>query len=217
MFLSSILLLENDMSAIRAEHDDQTRLIHSQKSALMSIIGDLGSLRLMGKETETPREVSPAMEPSQSSPDAAAPSSPTPGATTPAVIDPDLEKEEGEEREEKEEGEEDDHQSSDDVPLAFDNRLNPKARPFVPSRNSTPALPTLRKAQERAGPSVSASAPASGAKGRTVTEAVDDDIEMGELAEEPVKSKQKKVREEELEEGEASDQSSVLSDVPDDI
>lgn len=44
----------------------------------------------------------------------------------------------------------------------------------------------------------------------------DDDIEMGELAEEPgeVKSPKKKVREE-LEEGEASDGSSPLSTVSD--
>jgi THO complex subunit 7 len=45
-------------------------------------------------------------------------------------------------------------------------------------------------------------------------EAVEDDIEMGEV-EEP-KNKGKKKREEELEEGEASDASSVLSDPPDD-
>jgi THO complex subunit 7 len=44
--------------------------------------------------------------------------------------------------------------------------------------------------------------------------AVEDDIEMGEVEEEP-KSK-KKAREEELEEGEASDESSELSEPPDD-
>lgn len=44
---------------------------------------------------------------------------------------------------------------------------------------------------------------------------VEDDIEMGEVAEDH-KIKGKKVREEELEEGEASDSSSALSDPPDD-
>jgi len=45
----------------------------------------------------------------------------------------------------------------------------------------------------------------------------DDDIEMGELAEErePLRGK-KKLRREDLEEGEASDESSELSDPPDD-
>lgn len=201
------------MAAIHAEHDTQTRLIHTQKSALMSIIGDLGSLRLLGKETETdtPREATPALDPSQAETELVGLPSPTP-AGTPLEADVDMDKEEGEEREEKEEGEEDDdHPSSDDVPLAFGNNLNPKARPFTPSRNSTPALSTLRGA----GPSASASS--SGTRGRAAAKLVDDDIEMGELSEEPVKAKQKKVREEELEEGEASDQSSALSDVPDDI
>jgi len=47
----------------------------------------------------------------------------------------------------------------------------------------------------------------------------DDDIEMGELAEErePVRGKRKlRLRREDLEEGEASDESSELSDPPDD-
>jgi THO complex subunit 7 len=44
----------------------------------------------------------------------------------------------------------------------------------------------------------------------------DDDIEMGELAEDPKVKGKKKVRDEELEEGEASDSSSALSDPPDD-
>lgn len=210
--LRSILLLENDMAAIRAEHDTQTRLIHSQKSALMSIIGDLGSLRLMGKETDTPRETSPVLDPTQSETDVGLPPSPTPASTS-LVIDTFLDKEEGEEKEEKEEGEEDDDQlSSDDVPLsALDN--NPafnRAKSLILSRHGSPAMQALLRAQS------SASVLSSGGRGHAKTLA-DDDIEMGELAEEPVKAKQKKVREEELEEGEASDESSALSELPDDI
>jgi len=44
----------------------------------------------------------------------------------------------------------------------------------------------------------------------------EDDIEMGEVAEVYTIKAKKKVREEELEEGEASDTSSALSDPPDD-
>lgn len=45
---------------------------------------------------------------------------------------------------------------------------------------------------------------------------LEDDIEMGEVAEDHKIKGKKKVREEELEEGEASDSSSELSDPPDD-
>ena len=47
-------------------------------------------------------------------------------------------------------------------------------------------------------------------------EGEEEDIEMGELAEEPKERAPKKVRDEELEEGEASDLSSELSEPPDD-
>src|ERR1700730_18357792 len=45
----TIQALENDISAIRAEHETQNRIIHGQKTALDNIIGDLSSLRLVGK------------------------------------------------------------------------------------------------------------------------------------------------------------------------
>ncbi|KAJ7094614.1 Tho complex subunit 7-domain-containing protein [Mycena belliarum] len=44
--------LENDMAAIRAEHETQNRTIQAQKAALDSIIAELGSLRFMGKDRE---------------------------------------------------------------------------------------------------------------------------------------------------------------------
>ena len=89
------------------------------------------------------------------------------------------------------------------VSLSTSGSLNAGARPFVPSKSraSTPALQ-----------STSSPVPA------TSTSAEDDDIEMGELAEEPKDLKpRKKPREEELEEGEASDMSSELSEPPDDL
>ncbi|KAI0065906.1 hypothetical protein BV25DRAFT_1821609 [Artomyces pyxidatus] len=209
----SIQLLENDMAAIRAEHDSQDRLIMTQKSSLFSIISDLGALRLMGKETETPHEATPAPDATMSDIDASQ------SSTTVIIVEAGDEKDD-----EVEEGEEaeDIHESSDDVPLSAS--LNPKAKPFTPtstSRNSMPSVPTLRSLRSTSRPTTST--PASVASlSRTASKAAepepeDDDIEMGELAEEPkdVRGK-KKVREEELEEGEASDMSSELSDPPDD-
>ncbi|KII94875.1 hypothetical protein PLICRDRAFT_33700 [Plicaturopsis crispa FD-325 SS-3] len=86
------------------------------------------------------------------------------------------------------EGDED-KASSDDVPLSAS--LNPAAKPFHPPLRSVPAA--KRDAEE-------------------------DDIEMGEVEEPPkvVIPKLKKRDKEELEEGEASDSSSALSDPPDD-
>jgi len=49
-----------------------------------------------------------------------------------------------------------------------------------------------------------------------LTKGLEDDIEMGEVAEGPKFKVKKKVRDEELEEGEASDSSSALSDPPED-
>ncbi|KAK0453466.1 Tho complex subunit 7-domain-containing protein [Armillaria borealis] len=46
-----IQALENDMMAIRSEHDTQNRTIQSQKTSLDTIISDLGALRSLGKDT----------------------------------------------------------------------------------------------------------------------------------------------------------------------
>ncbi|KAJ7129506.1 Tho complex subunit 7-domain-containing protein [Mycena epipterygia] len=56
----SIKSLENDMAAIRAEHDTQNRTIQAQKSALDTIIAELGSLRFMGKDRETAASSDPS-------------------------------------------------------------------------------------------------------------------------------------------------------------
>lgn len=72
--LRSIQSLDNDMSAIRAEHETQNRTIHSQKAALDVVIGDLNTLRLMGKETDSnaaaDEETQAAEEASSSEPSA---------------------------------------------------------------------------------------------------------------------------------------------------
>lgn len=153
MYCRSIQALENDIAAIRSEHDTQNKIIQGQKSALDGIISDLGSLRFLGKDRDATSDLpsaraTPAPEETmdivESNPDA--------GLVATDVV----------QVEEKEEGEE-------DKPLS----------------------------------------------GPTVEEVDEDDIEMGEV-EEPKNDKGKKKLREELEEGEASDTSSALSDPPDD-
>jgi THO complex subunit 7 len=56
----AIQALESDIQAIRAEHETQNRMIQGQKTALDSIIADLGSLRLMGKDKDTTASVIPS-------------------------------------------------------------------------------------------------------------------------------------------------------------
>ena len=208
----SIQLLENDMAAIRADQEAQSRHLQTQRASLVSIISDLGSLRLMTKDTEA--------EPSH-------PGTPDPDAATseadvsrspPAVVvaNGESDREEGEEAEEGEaeesEKRQEDGQSSDDVALS--TTLNSRARLTLPSRNSAPVVQPRRlaplhfKPAGSAPPSIVTHDPPSNS---------DDDIEMGELAEErePLRAK-RKLRREELEEGEASDESSELSDPPDD-
>ncbi|KAF8238831.1 hypothetical protein L208DRAFT_1421094 [Tricholoma matsutake] len=149
----SIQALENDMAAIRSEHDTQNKIIQGQKSALDGIISDLGSLRFLGKDRDATSELPSAratpvpeevMDIAESAPDT--------GLVATDVV----------QVEEKEEGEED----------------------------KVLSVPVTEELGE-------------------------DDIEMGEV-EEPKNDKGKKKFREELEEGEASDTSSALSDPPDD-
>ncbi|TFK55414.1 hypothetical protein OE88DRAFT_1804273 [Heliocybe sulcata] len=103
-------------------------------------------------------------------------------------------------------------EDGEDVESSNETSLNPAAKSFNPSRMGTPLVtPAQRMLSMAALPNSGAPSP---------TSMLEDDIEMGEVAEEPkelkepVKSK-RKVREE-LEEGEASDSSSELSELPDD-
>jgi len=180
------------MTAIRSEHDNQTRTLQAQKAALDVVLADLSALRLMGKQDAA--ELSPLA---------------TPAPDLPA-IEEDIEmdgsasirtrEESGELKEDKESGE-DGKDSEDDIPLAR-KLLNPGARPFIPG-NSGRSTPVLRSSTARSTPVP------------VINVTDEDDIEMGEVAEEP-KEKLRKKREEELEEGEASDSSSELSEPPDD-
>jgi THO complex subunit 7 len=193
------------MAAIRGDQEAQSRHLQSQRASLISIISDLGSLRLMTKDTEA--------EPSHpGTPDLDAATSEMEVPRSPpaiAIVSEESSKEEGEEGEaeegETEEGEkrQGDGQSSDDIPLF--NTLDPRARAFVPSRDSAPPS-RLRLHSDH-----TSSAPSS------TPQQDDDDIEMGELAEErePLRVRRRS-RREDLEEGEASDESSELSDPPDD-
>jgi THO complex subunit 7 len=207
---SSIQLLENDMAAIRADQEAQSRHLQTQRASLVSIITDLGSLRLMTKDTEAEPS-----HPGTPDPDAAT-SEADASRSSPAVVavNGESDREEGEEAEEgeTEEGEkrQEDGQSSDDVPLS--TALNPRARTNPLSRNSAPVVQRLTPLHFNP----TGSAPPSIVINDLPSNS-DDDIEMGELAEErePLRGK-KKLRREELEEGEASDESSELSDPPDD-
>ncbi|KAF7965198.1 hypothetical protein HWV62_45222 [Athelia sp. TMB] len=156
--------LENDMTAIRSEHDNQNRRIQAQKHALDGVISDLGALNLLGKDKS--RQTSPAATPiPEGEPDAIMDNA-TDGIDSASAPD------ESGEIEERESGEEKD----------VDSQLSSLKHSNLDSSLSD----------------------------------IEDDIEMGEVAEiHKIKAK-KKVREEELEEGEASDSSSALSDPPDD-
>ncbi|KAJ7498758.1 Tho complex subunit 7-domain-containing protein [Mycena latifolia] len=86
----TIKSLENDMAAIRAEHETQNRTIQAQKAALDGIVADLGSLRFMGKDREAAAALS----------DPSPRDSPRPemtGDPTPPVESSKMEVEEGEE------------------------------------------------------------------------------------------------------------------------
>ncbi|KAH0839926.1 Tho complex subunit 7-domain-containing protein [Lanmaoa asiatica] len=186
----SILALENDTAAISSEHETQERIIRGQKLALDHVVLDLSSLRLLGKDKESTvsRLASPV---------------PTPAAEsiyadevqgTPPVDD----ENHGEGVESGEVAEKEDGEDVDSLDVPLSSKLNASIKDAV-SQSGTP----LSSQRER--------------KDLTpFNQAEDDDIEMGEVAEDPKQIKTKKKVREELEEGEASDSSSALSDPPDD-
>ncbi|KAN0126889.1 Tho complex subunit 7 domain containing protein [Russula decolorans] len=204
----SIQLLENDMAAIRADQEAQSRHLQTQRASLVSIISDLGSLKLMTKDTE-----GEPSHPGTPDPDAVTSEADASRSSLAAVAaneESDREEGEAEEVEKRQE----DGQSSDDVPLSI--ALNSRARITLPSPNSAPIIEPGRLTRSHFNPI--GSAPPSIVI-HDLPSNSDDDIEMGELAEErePVRGKKRlRLRREDLEEGEASDESSELSDPPDD-
>ncbi|EGO27860.1 hypothetical protein SERLADRAFT_406806 [Serpula lacrymans var. lacrymans S7.9] len=192
----SIQALENDMAAIRTEHETQDRTIRGQKVALDGIVLDLGSLRLMGKDKEAAasRLASPAATPAPENTDMDDTESGVQGSLGNELESGNDGGEVGE-VDEKEDGEDKD---SVDVPLSA--VLNAKAM-FGRSHSSSTTSDSQRRLRSSAG------------QNRKDDE---DDIEMGEVAEDHKSGKGKKKFREELEEGEASDSSSALSDPPED-
>jgi THO complex subunit 7 len=173
--------LENDMSAIRAEHEAQDRILHQQRSALHNVVAGLTALRLIGKDPDASDGVD----------------SPMPAA------------------DDREDGEDAGGVAST---LAPSSLLNPTARPFVPpSRTSTPGDSQRKPGLSMPTP-LSSGTPLSRVSSPLPPPAnstsKDNDIEMGEVDEK--RGRKKKIREEELEEGEATDGSSELSDPPGD-
>lgn len=186
------------MLAIRTEHETQNRTIQGQKNALDGIIGDLGSLRLLGKDREVGSIVaSPFMTPGPEGVDAAEGSTEDTNTLSNnalglgSIAIGTVENGEVDERDETEDGK----PSLTDMLISAS--LNPAAKPFNP---------TLQKLS---------AAPSPAPYSKLVPE---DDIEMGEVEEHPKSliAKGKKKFREDLEEGEASDSSSALSDPPDD-
>jgi len=187
----SISLLENDMAAIRAEHETQERIIRGQKFALDSIVIDLGSLRLLGKDRDASRLATPVATPAPDLPDS--------DESGQSSLPRDEEKQDGIEYGELPEGMED---GGVDGPadLLSSSKFGLSAQGLVSRQSGTPL-------SSQRGPQSQGAVPADGD---------DDDIEMGEVAEDPKQPKAKRKLREELEEGEASDSSSALSDPPDD-
>jgi THO complex subunit 7 len=194
------------MAAIRADQEAQSRHLQTQRASLVSIISDLGSLRLMTKDSEAGPSHSATPDPDAVTSEADA------SRSSPAVVTVNEESDREEGEAEEVEKHQEDGQSSDDVPLSI--ALNSRARITLPSRNSAPVIEPGRHTRPHFNPT--GSAPPSIVIHDPPSNS-DDDIEMGELAEErePVRGK-KKLRREDLEEGEASDESSELSDPPDD-
>lgn len=182
------------MAAISTEHETQERIIRGQKTALDNIVLDLSSLRLLGKDKENAvsRLASPMATPATESVDADESIQGTP------LIDDEkhVEGVESGEVAEKEDGED---VESLDAPLSLKSNLLIKD---VASHSGTP-LSSQRETHSRK-------------EATPLYLLEDDDIEMGEVAEDPKQMKTKKKVREELEEGEASDSSSPLSEPPDD-
>lgn len=214
------------MQAIRAEHETQDRMIHARKSALDGIVGDLGLLRLLGKDSEVSQAPSPMPDVELTSADGAEISSGKDGEG----------KDGNGSAESGEAGEENDGREGSAAPSSTAS-LNPTAKPFAPRtdsplrnaaalalrRSNTNGMSTLGDSDTPAAstPASAGSSPSPTSKSklkRTVDstkedgEEDEDDVEMGEVSEKEARGRKKR---EDLEEGEASDGSSELSEPPD--
>ncbi|GJE84884.1 Tho complex subunit 7-domain-containing protein [Phanerochaete sordida] len=197
----TIKSLESDMTAVRAEHEEQTRVLQAQQSALDVVITHIRDLRLLANPDIDAIEQAQNATPVPEVP---------PSEETDTPLEPRTREETGEISETPEASKE-----AEGSPMSS-KILNPAAQPFVPN---VPGAPTSRITT----PQTTAPTPTPSTGGQTEEqeegEADDDDVEMGELAEEPEEKVpvKKKVREE-LEEGEASesDLDSELTQLSDD-
>ena len=189
VLFSSIEALENDLQAIHAEHETQDRMISMRKSALDTIVLDLGQLRSLGRENI---EVSAA---------------PSPGADE----DVDMNVNDG--------ADGDHAASSDSAskPNSLSS-LNPNVKPFQPRGIAQLGSPSLRHAAlmnsaSRAPTPTSSSlrTPHSSLKGKGHQDEeaeegeAEEDIEMGEVSEQEERA-ERMAKGEDREEGEASDE-----------
>jgi THO complex subunit 7 len=186
------------MSAIRMEYDHQKRSLNEQRQAFKSVVTNLGMLQLTGRTPlDTSRSGTPAGAAAGGDQDVPI-SSPLP------PLD--------DEHEEGEEGE-----SSDDAPLSA--VVNPRTRSFKATRQPSAPVLSVPAVRGLRGTRAVASAPVSTAPSPAPSRPeVEDDIEMGELTEPKHSPRDLRAKKpaEELEEGEASDVSSMLSDLPED-
>ncbi|KAH9943161.1 Tho complex subunit 7-domain-containing protein [Epithele typhae] len=177
----SIQSLENDMIAIRAEHENQNRLLQAQKAALDTVVQSVSELRLLGKDVAEDETPAPEAQPGDEDVEMDGT-----GSVRTREESGELKEEPGPFQHADGKMLVDGHDSEDDVPLAK-TILNPAAR--------TPAQLTDYEQEQG-------------------------EIEHGEIEEqgeiEDIKAKRK--AREDLEEGEASDESSLsdLSEMPDD-
>jgi THO complex subunit 7 len=186
------------MATIHLEHEAQDKIMFAQNAALHSVVADLSSLRLIGKDEADMDTSRPGTPPD----DSATPSQKADTTETGT-------------KEEKEDGED----SSDEAPFSTTTAasLNPHAKPFSPA-SANAATRLLRLRSTASGASSSAAPSPSPIPFKKLIDE-EDDIEMGEVAEDGEErgvKRAKKVKNEELEEGEATDMSSELSELPDD-
>ena len=154
----TITSLENDMAAIRAEHDTQNRIVQGRKAALDTIVADLNTLKFMGKEPET-----------------------------------------------------------SSVPQSVRTTPTPDTEPQPRSEESSlTSINTEEGEEEKEGRIVVETTISEGETVMSEGMIDEDDIEMGEVEEDPRDKTKKKTLREEMEEGEATDASSELSEPPDD-
>jgi THO complex subunit 7 len=196
-FEESINGLEEEIAGINAEKDSQSKTMDTRQSMFNNLVQQLRNLRLMGKENG---------------------SSPSTPPELPQLILP-------------EDGEEGSADRDSNSVAASGSRsgtpslLNPDARSFQPNSGSSKHLPShLRQSYT---PGIS-TGPPTPAESTGKEDGEEEDIEMGEVSESSNArlnnnsalgngGNSRKRSKEDLEEGEASDASSILSDPPDDI